>query len=134
MESLRFKRRSDLVNYSRKHPGALGALFLCQVRARLGRGPPHEMRDIYNTDVTSWAAQSGLKEVRDLREVQLLSQVLVQLGQKKLPAAVDLIAQRIREIRVAKASGSSWDKAELVSLLPSNQPGSAPLPEMALAL
>jgi hypothetical protein len=134
MESLRFKRRSDLVNFARSHPGALGALFLTQVRHRLAKGPPSQMKDLYHLDATVWGAASGLREVRDLREVQLLTQVLTTLGQDRLPAAVDLVCQRIREVCLAKKTGSSWEKAELVSLLPSTQASSSPLPEHALAL
>ena len=92
------------------------------------------MRDLYNLDATVWAGTGGLKEVRDIREVQLLTQVLTTLGQSKFSSAVDLICQRIREIHVAKKAGSSWEKAELVSLLPSTQASSSPLPEHALAL
>ena len=54
LESLRFKRRSDLLNYARRHPGALGALFLCQVRARLQLWPPSSMRELYQMDLGSW--------------------------------------------------------------------------------
>eukprot|EP00974_Lingulodinium_polyedra_P085210 8249302-Lingulodinium_polyedra.AAC.1 len=40
MESLRFRRRSDLLNFSAKYPGALGAAFLIQLKAKLHGGAP----------------------------------------------------------------------------------------------
>ena len=107
---------------------------MCQVRARLQLGPPSNMRELYQMDLGTWSTQAGLKEVRDIREVQTLSHILCDLGQKKFGAAADTIAQRMREIKLAKQSGSSCDKAELVSLLASNQASSSALPEQALAL
>jgi len=134
-EALRFKRRSDLVNFASRHPGALGALFLHQLRVKLNLGPAHKLGDLYHTDITTWAATStGLKETRDLREVQALSKVLLEINKDNLPQAVDIIAQRIREIKAAKSSGGSWEKAELVSLLPCSQPGSSMMADASMAL
>lgn len=54
--------------------------------------------------------QSGLKELRDLREVQLLSRVLMEISHNKLPKAVDLIAMRVREVLLAKGAGAPGTK------------------------
>jgi len=134
-ESLRFKRRSDLINYAAKHPGALGALFLHHVRTKLSLSTAGKMDDLYRADVTTWAATgTGLKETRDIKEVQLLSKILLEINKDRLPQAVDIIAQRIREVRMAKQAGNSWEKAELISLMPGSQAGSTVLPDGCLAL
>ena len=75
---------------------------------------------------------TGLKEIRDLREVQRLSKLVAQLNANRL---LDLACQRIREIMLAKKSGGSWEKAALVSLLPSDQASmSSALPDGCLDL
>ena len=119
---LRFKPRSDLVNYASKYPGALGALFLSQVRMKLMGGQVEDFKDLYKTDPTVWAGTlTGLKEIRDLREVQLLSKVVSELNKDRIPQAVDLMTHRIREVLAAKKAGGSWEKGALVSLLASDQ-------------
>jgi hypothetical protein len=78
---------------------------------------------------------SGLKEIRDIREVQLLSRLIQDLNSNKLAEAVDLAAQRIREILVAKRTGGTWEKGALVSLMSSEQASmSAAMPDGALDL
>ena len=103
---------------------------------KLLRGPPERLRDLYQTGPTVWAAShSGLKEIRDLREVQVLSKLIAEINKNRIPEAVDIIAQRIREILTAKKSGSSWDKGALLSLMPSDQASmTTPLPDGALDL
>lgn len=89
-ERMRFKRRGDLINLH-KYPGALGALFLLQVRSRLSKGPTAELTDLRRLDTQAWTdGHSGLKELREFREV--------------------------REVQAAKRGGGSWERAELVSL------------------
>ena len=135
MEGLRFKRRSDLLNFSTKYPGALGAAFLIQLKAKLHGGAPRKLGDLYRVDPTVWAlTQSQLKEMRDIREVQSLSAVLLALNTNNIPRAVDMVCQRIREIKQAKGAGGSWEKAELLSLLPSTQASSTVLPDGAMGL
>ena len=119
---LRFKRRSGVVNYASKYPGALGALFLSQVRMKLMGGQVEDLKDLYKTDPTVWAGTlTGLKEIRDLREVQLLSKVVSELNKDRIPQAVDFMTHRIREVLAAKKAGGSWEKGALVSLLASDQ-------------
>jgi hypothetical protein len=48
--------------------------------------------------------------------------VLLEVGHRRLPQAMDLIAQRLRELRMEKSDGSSWEKASLLSLLPTALP------------
>ena len=93
------------------------------------------MRDLYAVDAGAWATTaSGLKEVRDLREIQLLCRVLANLNQKKEAEAADLLVQRVREVLVAKRPGGSWEKGELLSLLPASSASSTTLPEGGLVL
>ena len=69
METLRFKKRGDLVRYAHKHPGALAARFLFQVRQELGQGVAISGEDVTNTDPTVWSvSQANFKEVRGQRE------------------------------------------------------------------
>ena len=109
--------------------------MMTQIRARLLHGPPADMRDLYRVDAGLWAATAaGLKEVRDQREVAAESKALTYLAQGKHTEAADLLVQRIREVVTAKKSGGSWERAELVSLLPSGQSSNTALPDGALAL
>ena len=106
------------MNYAIKYPGALGALSLSQVRMKLMGGQVEDFKDLYKTDPTVWAGTlSGLKAVRDLREVQLLSKVVSELNKDRIPQAVDLKTHRVREALAAKKTGGSWEKGALVSLL-----------------
>ena len=135
LEGLRFRRRSDLLAFVTKHPGVLTSHMMMQIRARLLHGAPEAMLDLYRVDAGVWAATAaGLKEVRDQREIAVVAKALTLLNQGKTAQASDLMVQRIREILVAKRPGGSWEKGELVSLLPSTQASSAPLPDGALAL
>ena len=121
-QGLRLKRRSDLYKFAQDYPGGLGALFLIQLRQKLMSSPPEKVKDLYAVDPCRWGAcMTGLKEIRDLREVQCLSKLVAQLNANRLPQALDLACQRIREIMLAKKAGGSWEKAALVSLLPSDQ-------------
>ena len=93
------------------------------------------MSDLYRVDVATWAStNSGLKELRDQREVTVLGKVLTLLNRKREKEAADLMVQRVREILQAKRAGGSWEKAELISLLPSTSASSTALPDGALAL
>ena len=117
----------------------VGAHFLppppMQIRARLLHGAPGAMADLYRVDAWVWAATAaGIEEVRDQREFAVVAKALPLLNQGKTAQASDLMVQRIREILVAKRPGGSWEKGELVSLLPSTQASSAPLPDGALGL
>ena len=84
-------------------------------------------------DLSGWATDSGLNDIRDVREVKALTMILTEMNHKNLPRAADLIAMRIREIKNAKVSGSSWEKAAAGSLLPCDQPSPTPLQDMFLA-
>ena len=71
----------------------------------------------------------GLKELRDQKEVQFLSKVLLEIGHDRLGVACDLVVQRMREVMQAKKEGSSWEKAAVMSLMPGPHGGQALLPE-----
>eukprot|EP00974_Lingulodinium_polyedra_P057187 5502431-Lingulodinium_polyedra.AAC.1 len=102
-----------------KKPGALAGLLLYQVRRRLQKGAPEHSDALRRVDLSAWAATcSELKDIRDLKEVQLLSRLMVDIGEDRLPQAMDLAAQRVREIRLAKSQGGSWEKAAAVTLMP----------------
>ena len=53
---------------------------------------------------------------------------------KRTEKAADVVAMRLRELRFAKSSGSSWEKAEVCSLLQGSVSGTTPLPEAVVGL
>jgi hypothetical protein len=129
---MKFKKRADMLNFHYKHPGALAALFLWQVRQRLGGKAPRNTRDLARVDAAPWAqTHANLKEIRDQREVSYLTKILLELGHNKLAVVADLLVARIREIIAAKRDGGSWEKASVLSLLPGSHGGQALLPEAA---
>ena len=132
--SLRFKRRSDLLNFASRNPGALAGHFLAQVRERLSKGEPHDSKELMQTDVGSWIPLSGLKEVRDVREAQVLCRILLELTHHRPERAADVVAMRLRELRFAKSKDQSWEKAEVISLLPGTVAASVSVPDGAMAL
>ena len=85
--------------------------------------------ELRETDASMWVQQAGLKDARDVKEVQLLVKILNEIGHRNLPRAMDLLARRIREIRVAKTAGGSWEKAQVISLLPSQTASNALIPD-----
>ena len=133
--TLRFKRRADLLKFHLERPGALAAHFLCQVSQKLGRPMPTSSAELLRTDVVGWSERhSGVKDVRDQREIQFLGRILQDLGTDRLPQLADLLALRIREIRAAKGEGGSWEKAGVMSLLPGPYAANAPLADGAFHL
>jgi hypothetical protein len=132
LNSLRFKRRADLLNFHHRHPGGLAALFLWQVKQRMGGDPPKDSKQLKKVDTSTWVTMSsGLKEIRDQREVAFLAKILTELGHDRLDIAADLLAQRMREVLAAKKDGGSWEKAAVLSLLPSSHGGQALIPDGA---
>ena len=106
-----------------------------QIRNKLSKGPPSELKDLLHLDAQVWLdSHSGLKEIRDHREVRALTHILMLVNRRKLLQAVDMICQRIREVHLAKKTGSSWVKGKLVSLLPTSQASTTAMPDGAFAL
>ena len=106
-----------------------------QIRARLHGGVAGTTTDLYGVDPTVWASRETLlKDTRDVKELGFLTHLLLLLNQKRVERLADVLAMRIRELRFAKSAGQSWEKAEVISLLPSGLPGTAPVPDLALSL
>ena len=122
-----------MLNFHQTHPGGLAALFLWQVKQRLGGSAPRDSKELRRADCSMWAStHTSLREIRDQREVQYLTKLLLELGHGRLEQVADLLSMRIREILTAKRDGGSWDKASVMSvmsLLPGNHGGQALLPE-----
>jgi hypothetical protein len=132
---IRFKKLSDLVNSAQRYPGALAGLFMHQVRMRVMGAAASNSKTLQETDCTIWATtMSGLKDVRDVKETTFLVKLLLEVGHRRLPQAMDLIAQRLRELRMAKSDGSSWEKASVLSLLPTALPPNSQIPDTAFVL
>jgi hypothetical protein len=73
--SLRFKRRSDFVNFHAKLPGTLAAHMLGKMRRKAHGGNPKTMKELKKTNVVGWSqgqAVAALEDVRDQREIQAL--------------------------------------------------------------
>ena len=117
------KQTRALYALAQRHPGALGALFLMQVRQEAFGGPPARVSELYGVDPTSWAAyMTDLREIWGLRGGQCLSNLVKELNDR-VPEAV-YIAQRNKV---------SWDQAARVSRPPSGSAStSAPMPAGAL--
>ena len=100
------------MGFAARHPGGLGAHFLWQVRRKLMRPVATNTDELLDTDATGWSAtMCNLKDLRDLKEVQFLTKLFADVNADRLPQAMDLLAMRIREIRMAKTAGGSWEKA-----------------------
>ncbi|CAK8990539.1 unnamed protein product, partial [Durusdinium trenchii] len=113
VDALKLKRKGDLLAFASKHPGALTAHFLAGVYSRLSKGSLTRTGQLRDVSVTSWAHQfSGLTEVRDLKEVVTLAEILDSVNRKEISRALDIICQRIIAIQSAKQKGGSWEKAE----------------------
>ena len=130
---MRFKRRPDLIQFSAEQPGALGAQFLCAVSQAVMKGLPKDSHALRDVDVIRWASDfSGLKELRDQREVRTLSHVVARLNANNLQEAIDICSQRIKAICMAKAPKGSWEKAAAVELIPTGGAMVATQSEIAL--
>ena len=106
-----------------------------QVRAKVHGGAVTKSEELYAVDPTVWAArETSLKDTRDVKELMLLTHLLLLCNQRKVERLVDVVAMRIRELKFAKSQGQSWEKAEVVALTPNSLPGTAPVPDLAMAL
>ena len=136
-ENLHLRKRKDLLHMTSAHPGTMGAHLLLQVRRKLMKGPPRDTRDLARTDVASWASSTSMcdvKELRDIKDIQMLGRLMSLVGEGKIEEALDTIALRIREVRMANMQGSSWEKVAALSPLSASIPVNTPLPDGALTL
>ncbi|CAK9055594.1 Uncharacterized protein SCF082_LOCUS30033 [Durusdinium trenchii] len=124
VDALKLKRKGDLLAFASKNPGALTAHFLAGVYSRLSKGSLTRTGQLRDVSVTSWAHQfAGLTEIRDLKEVITLAEVLDSINRKEISRALDIICQRIIAIQSAKQKGGSWEKAEAVELIDTRNVG-----------
>ena len=118
IDMTKFKKRGDLVAFAARHPGALTAHFLASVYSRLSKGTITRSSQLREASVTSWAHQfAGLSEIRDMKEVLTLAEVLDAVNRKEIAQAMDILCQRILAIQAAKQKGGSWEKAEAIELV-----------------
>lgn len=119
METLRFKTRADLLRLAAERPGALAAQFVLAIRSPMNCDPPRSSKDLHKVDLLRWSREStGLKELRDLREVQTLMVVLHRLSADEISGAADVIAQRVKSILAAKTTPKgSWERSQAIELL-----------------
>ena len=119
------KQTRALYALAQRYPGALGALFLMQVRQEAFGGPPAKVSELYAVDPTRWAAyMTGLMEIRGFEGGQRLSKLVHELN-VRIPEAV----------RIAQRDKASWDQAARVPRLPAGSASaSALMPGGALDL
>ena len=114
--------------------GGLAAHFIMQVRSKISQPAPKDTNQLRETDCSPWSSGplfcSEPKDVRDQKEVQLLTKLLLEMGHSRFGEAAD----RIREFRMAKKDGGTWDKASPLSLLSSRHTGSTVLPDGGFGL
>ena len=107
VDGLKWKKKGDLVAFAAKHPGALTAHFLAGVYARLSKGSLSRTRQLREASVASWAHQfSGLSEIRDMKEVLTMAEVLDSVNRREIERAMDILCQRILAIQAAKLGES----------------------------
>ena len=128
VDTRKFKKRSDLLIFAAKHPGALTANFINAIRQKLMRGgivKTSQLRDVEMTEfITTGAA--GLKEVRDRREAMTILQAMDFINQKELEKAMDVLAMRVTALLEAKGPGGTWEKAAKKELIPEEGASIAP--------
>ena len=128
MDQKRFKAqgshsRSALLTFAQRHPGALTAHFLSQVRERL-RGPgqrPTKTSHLRDVSVVDWVGNgSGLSEVRDVREATTLACILDAVNRKCVEEALDVLVMRLHALQAAKGKGGTCEKASKLELIPAS--------------
>eukprot|EP00439_Symbiodinium_sp_Y106_P032441 s2228_g3.t2 len=118
VEGLKWKKKGDLIAFATKHPGALTAHFLAGVYARLSKGTLSRSSQLREASVAAWAHQfTGLTEIRDIKEVLTLAEILDSVNRREIARALDILCQRILAIQAAKMKGGSWEKAEAIELI-----------------
>ena len=121
------KKKGDLISFAAKHPGALSGWFLAGIYARLCKGMIRESKQLREASVSAWIQNSGLTDVRDVREAMTVAMVMDCLNRAEIARAMDVLAQRLLALQCAKAKkGGSWEKAEALELIPSS--GASMLP------
>ena len=118
VDGLKWKKKGDLIAFAMKNPGALTGHFLAGVCARLSKGTLARTSQLRDVSVAAWAHQfTGLTEVRDLKEVLTLAEILDSVNRREIARAMDILCQRILAIQAAKLKGGSWEKAESIELV-----------------
>ena len=118
IETMKFKKRGDLIAYSTKYPGALSAHFLAGIYSKIHKGVLGHSRQLREVNVAAWAsAHTGLTETRDLREVSNIAAAMDAIQKDEVAVALDILAQRVISIQNAKKPGGKWEKSEQVELI-----------------
>lgn len=94
-----------------EHPRASAAQFLCAVSQSFIRGFSRDSRQMQSVDMVKWAQElTNLKELRDSREVAALMDMTARVKQDRLAEAMDVCAQRVEVVCIAKAPKGSCEK------------------------
>ena len=117
----RFKDQADVLAFATQHPGALSAAFLQMVHQKYTQIMMGETKDLRSHNLVEWAAlHCTVTEKRDQRELATLCLAMDCINARRLASAMDVLAQRVNAIQVAKGAGGSWEKAARIELtLPS---------------
>jgi hypothetical protein len=130
VQAQQFKNRADLQTFAAKHPGAFTGMFLNMVHMRFNKGMIRQSKELRQVLVGTWASTlSGVWELRDQKEICDLGAVMDCINADDLSMAMDILAQRIEAIRVAKSGKTgNWDKANGIELVANPTDSSVGLP------
>jgi hypothetical protein len=128
VDTKRFKKRSDLLIFASKHPGALTANFINGVRQKLMKGGITRTSQLKDVELTEYVTtgSAGLKEVRDKREAMTILQAMDHINRSEISQAMDILSMRIVALLEAKTSGGTWEKASKKELIPDEASTLAP--------
>ena len=100
------KKKKKNKSSKKKNPGALTAHFLAGVYARLSKGTITRTSQLRDVSVAQRAHQyAGLTEVRDIKEILTLAEILDAVNRREVATALDVLCQRILAIQAAKQKG-----------------------------
>ena len=119
IDSVKFKRRADLLAFASKHEGALTAAFVNSIRQKLLKAPVRQSKELRDTTLCEFVASgsSGLSDIRDQREMATLLTVMDLCNKRELEKMMDVISMRCMSILAAKAKGGTWEAASKMELI-----------------
>ena len=106
-----------MLAFATQHPGALSAAFLQMVHQKYTQIMMRETRELRSNNLVEWAAMHcSVTEKRDQKELATLCLAMDCINARKLATAMDVLAQRVNAIQVAKTQGGSWEQAARIEL------------------
>jgi hypothetical protein len=130
LNSVKFKKRGDILVMAAQHEGALAAGLLAEVRSRQkGAGgvvtKSGQLRDV---SMFEWArtAKHGVTDPNALRELLHIGAAMHYVNRRKLPQLMDLMTQRVHSIQKSASAGGKQEEARKLELWPNEGGLTAP--------